>query len=42
VAGAPGRRYVFGPLAEGAALMGLRASQVAVLGAGLVSAVVLL
>jgi hypothetical protein len=42
VAGAQGRRYVFGPLAEGAALMGLRASQVAVLGAGLVGAVVLL
>ena len=42
MAGSPGRRYVFGPIAEGAALMGLRAGQVAVLAAGLLGAVVLL
>src|SRR5215216_1316452 len=38
----PARRYVFGPVAEGAALMGLRAAQVAVLAAGLLAALALL
>ena len=38
----PGRRYVFGPVAEGISLMGLRPGQVVVLAAGFVAAVFVL